>query len=184
MRILVPVVLVFSLIGCSSVTSQVAREATLVPMFASRYEPMKGDQWEWAYDELWGRLEAQGVTIEEVPNLRQPETGGEVWGLTYRLDHKIQIEATVDPNARFEILAHEAGHLFHNSGMSQAQAEIFAESVGAGIQHFYGVPGAAKKSGDYLAGYKYGLPVLPYIRKDIDLAVKALTGQIEWKVEK
>lgn len=180
-RFLLPLMLAALLPGCASITSQVAHIATTTPMTAASYEPLTGDSWAWAYRDLWTRLEAAGITLEEVPHLVNPHTESPVWGLTYRAERRIQVEGSIDINGRFEILCHEAGHLFHNAGMSTAHAEVFAETVGANVQAFYGVPHAALKSGRYLASYKYGLPVLPYLRADIDQATRALTGRLPWR---
>lgn len=185
MRYLAPIILATGLVvsSCASFSEQVLKEAVKIPVFKSTYVPATGSEFQWAYDELWGRLEAAGAYVEEIDGLVNPSTGAKSWGLTFRGDHHIDIEKSVDVNARLEILAHEAGHLFHNGAVSTSEAEVFAELVGANVLAHYGFPGAKEKSAQYLASYKYGFASLPFVESDIDLAVKALIGQIEWHVD-
>ena len=173
------IVFVVSATACSF-NSQILRQAQAIPAINADYKPAKGDSMAGAYKELWERLEAGGVTVHEEANLVNPQSGTQVWGLTFRNQHHIDIEATADVNARFEILCHEAGHLFHNAALTYAQAEIFAEIVGANLQDHYGVRGAKEKAAAYLAGYKNGADVAKTNKLDIEIAIKALTGKIEW----
>jgi hypothetical protein len=171
--------------GCASVTTTVVKQTIQVPAYKTDYQPAKGDDMAWAYEELWERLNAAGVRVEEIENLTYPGTDAPVSGLTFRRQKLIQVEKTYDLNGRFEVLCHEAGHLFHNSSLTQAQSEVFAELVGANLQVFYGSNKnrVAYSSSHYLAGYKYGLAMIPFIQLDLDLALKALTGKIDWHIQ-
>ena len=170
-----------SLWGCTA-TDQLMRRSSAIPTWAAVYTPTTGATFAGPYQELTARLIAGGIRVEEVPDLHQPSTGAKVAGLTFRRSALIQIEATYELNARFEILCHEAGHLFHPVWFDPATAEVFAEIVSVNVQRFYGSKTALTVSAPYVATYKSAFPAMRPMRVDLQKAVDALTGRATFEL--
>lgn len=169
--------IIMALMGCAPV---LIRRATAIPHFAAEYRPTPGDDMRPALLDLMARLEAWGVTIEDMP---ADAIAG--WGRAHLHERRIQLNPTLSINGRFEVLAHEAGHFFQPVALeSNAVSQMFAESVGVGVQRHYGSKTAIDVGATYLAGLKEGFPAEPYLRRDIDYAIRALTGQVpfpQWR---
>ena len=170
-----------SLWGCTA-TDRLMRRASAIPTWEAVYTPTTGDSFAGPYQALTARLIAHGIRVEEVPDLYQPATGAKVAGLTFRRSRLIQVEATYDLNARFEILCHEAGHLFHPQWLDSTTAEVFAEIVSVRVQRFYGSKTALTVSAPYVAAYKSAFPAMRPMRVDLQKAVDALTGRATFEL--
>lgn len=84
-----------------------------------------GNQDYWRCKDLQARLEALGWSV----SFSIPEDFG-AYGMTFPENRRIIISQDLHWNARFSILAHEAGHaLDHISNHSTAEGEAFAEGV-------------------------------------------------------
>jgi hypothetical protein len=84
----------------------------------------------------------------------------------------ISLDPTLSPNAAYQVLAHEAGHVLQPTGLSKQEAEVFADAVsmlvtGDNVHVF----------SQYLAGSKSGLGVLRIYRKEIRWAATVLRGR-------
>jgi hypothetical protein len=119
---------------------------------------------------LEARLAALGISVEyaDLPD-----------GLSGQaLGHAIVIDARLEPNARLEVLAHEAGHLFQPESFSRVEAQAFAELVGADVCARLGFP-MHRTSGRYLAAFKNGLAAAVAAKVDRERAVRILLGEQE-----
>lgn len=99
----------------------------------------------WAVMDLQDRLDDLGWTVTYEPILDKG-----VLGLTSNDDHHVTIEETLDWNARYSVLTHEAGHTQQPGWMNEHQGEIFAESVSALLTSSRELPAHAK----YLSRFK------------------------------
>lgn len=99
-------------------------------------------------------------------------------GTTDPRSREVTIDQTLHWTARFETLAHEAGHLLSPPGLTTyGDREAFAEAVG-GLTSFYnGDSEALTRSGHYLATVKTSLHVLSDYRSDIIRAAQFLSGR-------
>lgn len=84
----------------------------------------------------------------------------------------IALDGTLSPNAKLQVLAHEAGHILQPEGLSRVEAEVFADAVAYLYTHDDG-PVFAR----YLAGNKSGLHVLKTYRREIKWAARVLSGR-------
>lgn len=167
---LVGVVALLAVSGCGPRALRLAQDLS---HFEATYIPSTGDTMAGPLAELTARLERWGVTLGELPAVFS-----EV-GLTYRADRRILLRVGLSVDARFEVLAHEAGHLLQPPALDDdAVAQLFAELVGVGVQKFYGSRTADRTAAAYLAQFKWTFAMEPYLRRDIDYAVKVLTGQV------
>lgn len=155
-------------VGCTPKTLRMAEQ---ISHFAADYQPTPGDDMAGPLAELEQRLTAWGVTIGDLP----PTVGGV--GLASARDRSILLRPGLSPNARFEVLAHEAGHLLQSPGVTDLYAQLFAELVGVGVQRFYGSTTAEKVAARYLASMKHTFPAYQWMKRDIAYAVRCLTGQ-------
>jgi hypothetical protein len=162
------------LTGCASSSARVLQRASEISHFAAGYTPTPGDDMAGPLAELTTRLEAWGVRVEDLPETPgRPMVG--LASLEYRV---VQIQRGLSVNARFEVLAHEAGHLLQPPGLQdRAVAQLFAELVGVGIGKFYGAKHCEEIAAIYLASFKYVFGAEPHLRRDITYAIEAMTGQ-------
>jgi len=155
------------LTGCAPT---VVRRSLQIPHFESGYEPTAGDEMGSAYLQLHDRLTQWGIAIHEQP-LRQ-------FGLADLRRGVILIREGLPINARFEVLAHEAAHLFQPPALEDSStAQVFAELVAVEIAKFYGHDGYVDISARYLAMHKHAFASVKYLERDVAYAVKVLTGQ-------
>jgi hypothetical protein len=148
------------------------RMAERILALEANYIPTEGDEMAAALDELSGRLTAWGITIVDLPPTMQGVGRASLDART------IWLRPELSPNGRFEVLAHEAGHLLQSPGLDEPTAQLFAEMVGVGIQQFYGSKTAEDVAARYLAGHKHVFGAYRWLRRDIQYAVLALTGQV------
>ena len=169
------IALVF-LTACSS-TPRTLRLAEQIPHFQADYVPTEGDSMAGPLAELEQRLTDWGIAIGDLP----PTVGGV--GLSSLPARQILLRPGLPVNARFEVLAHEAGHLLQPVTLGNHEVgQVFAELVGVGIQQYYGSTTAEEVAALYLAQFKHAFGAERYLRRDIDYAVKALTGQVPMPV--
>jgi hypothetical protein len=163
---------VLGMAGCAS--GVVDRTLTLDPMTV-RYTETPGAEMGPALERLTLRLAEVGYTVERAEL--------SWYGLNNIQQRVIVLNGAISVNAQFETLAHEAGHIFHAPGLHQVAypaAEIFAELVGSGVQEFYGSKTATQTSSDYLARFKHAMVFVPMMQRDIDRAIRVLTGKAQW----
>lgn len=92
-----------------------------------RTQVVKGTARYWDVLALEMRLAAMGWTISYDRHLH----GGRAYGLTDNEAHTIQIDADLEWDARYSILAHEGGHALQSAWewVNEEDGEAFAESV-------------------------------------------------------
>jgi len=148
-----------------------------VPWMKADYTPSSGDSRTAELEDLKQRLFSWGVKIEFIDSTQ-------LMGQTIRAEKLIYLSSTLDVNAQLEVLAHEAGHLLQPISLTPDKAgeEVWAEMVSVGVLKFYGHDGR-QTSANYLAAYKSGLSILPFYKKDIELTVKILTGQVPARLD-
>jgi hypothetical protein len=165
-------VLIAACVLLSACAPKTLRLAEQINHFAADYQPTPGDSMRAPLEALEKRLADWGVTVGEIP----PTFGG--IGLASAENRTILLKPGLSVNARFEVLAHEAGHLLQPPTLGdQAVAQLFAELVGVGVQKFYGSQTAELVAARYLAQFKYAFAAEKHLRTDIQYAVEALTGQ-------
>lgn len=84
----------------------------------------------------------------------------------------IALDPTLSPNAAFQVLAHEAGHILQPGGLSRPEAEVFADAVSLLV-----TGDNAHIFSRYLASSKSGLSVLKTHRREIYWAAHVLSGK-------
>jgi hypothetical protein len=98
---------------------------------------------------------------------------------------EIYLVSDAAPNAKLEILLHEAGHIFQpalwsmeNFGPSiyREQAEFFAEAVARGVMKYYGLTYYNQVSYRYLLLYKGGLGTEKVFEREIQVGIESLVG--------
>jgi len=160
------------LTGCAPA---LIRRSTAILHVDAGYEPTPGDEMGPAYLQLHDRLTRWGIEIHEQP-LR-------AYGLADLRRGVILIREGLPVNARFEVLAHEAAHLFQPPALEDSStAQVFAELVAVGIAKHYGYARYLEISARYLAMHKHAFGGAKYLERDIAYAVKALTGQVPMPV--
>jgi len=97
-------------------------------------------------------------------------------GITYWETRQIAIDERLSWNARFEVLAHEAGHVLQPQGLTQIEGEVFAEGVAYLVLRHYGHD-RIELHAYYLAARKSGLDVLEHYATDIRHAARVLTAR-------
>lgn len=157
--------------ACAARPHPVIREAQRIPFTASGYERIEGDEYTPALEDLTAKLTSLGVTIEDVPEEKMQ--GAE--GATDPENRHIWMTSTFSPNTRFEVLAHEAGHLYQPRYISRNGAEIFAELVFWELAKHYKID-VTRRVARYLAGYKEALVLEPALRIDVKNAVSLILG--------
>lgn len=174
-------IVALSLLLSACAPSVIDRTIALSP--ESYYTPTPGSDMQPQMDRLIAVLKQGGYTVEVIPDLTL--RGQPVFGLHDRFNRVISISGDLSVNSQFETLAHEAGHAFHSVALFQdsySAAEVFAELVGNRVQRFYGSKTALTTSSTYLAKFKHALAFLPFLERDMEQAVKVLTGQAPWPV--
>ena len=156
--------------GCASTVDQVISHALRTPIGEATYTPASGSRHASALARLERRLEALGVSVFYV---RFDETPSP-WGRAHGLVRVIEIDETLTPDGRLEVLAHEAGHLFQPPSLTPVEAQVFAEFVGAEVCARLGYDIAAT-SGRYLGQFKHALAGIRATRVDREAAVRLLT---------
>lgn len=163
-------VILVAVTGCAPSLRELAVK---IPSHEASYTPTTGNTMAPALDALLGQLQSWGVEVR----YEQDMTG---FGLTDMANRIIVLRADMPVNAAFEVLAHEAGHLFQPPSIELlAHAEAFAEAVAVGVAEHYNHP-YRHTAARYMAGIKTGLHILPDVKVDVEFAVKALTGQTEY----
>lgn len=90
-----------------------------------RFTQTTDHYWDCAY--LERRLSNIGYSVAYRPNLRA--LGGPVYGYTNSHTHEIVVDANLSWDARYAVLAHEAGHVLQPWWLDGGQPEVFAEMV-------------------------------------------------------
>ena len=155
--------------GCASTSDRIAVEALRTPWREAFYVPSTETTMGLALTRLEKRLGAIGVTVAYA-DLTSESLGGRT------RDGHIEIEQTLAINGRLEVLAHEAGHLFHPPTLSVAEQQAFAEMVGAEVCAKLGWP-MWRGSARYLGLFKPGLAGALASKVDRERAVRVLLGE-------
>lgn len=165
-----------TLAACASRPHPVIRAANDIPFTASGYDRPEGNDYLPALTDLEKKLNALDITIETVP-----EQGmGSAEGWADPQQRHIWIPKGISVNTRFEVLAHEAGHIYQPRVISKMGAELFAELVFWELARHYGID-ATPRVARYLAGYKESLVFEPAFRADVKRAVDIiLKGKQAW----
>lgn len=82
---------------------------------------------------LEARLLALGYSVKYQTGLNF--MGQEAWGLTVPTEHQIYVEERLHWNARYAVLAHEAGHVLQPDWVDREEGDAFAEIVAALVTH-------------------------------------------------
>ena len=108
-----------------------------------------------------------------------PETSGAIGRMvttdpdgTEHVVRVIALNSTLSPNARLEVLAHEAGHLLQPPGLTDDEGQVFADAVSYLVTR-----GNRRTYARYLSGHKSSLRVLKTYRREIQWAAKVLSGR-------
>jgi hypothetical protein len=161
--------MVVAFVGCAA--PKTLRLAERIPALAADYQPTDGNRMAGPLAELEQRLESWGVAIEDMP----PDMPG--FGRASRQARTIWLRPELSPDARFEVLAHEAGHLFQAPALDPQTGQLFAEMVGVGVQKFYGSKTAEDVGAAYLSAFKHLFGSYRWMKRDIEYAVACLTGR-------
>lgn len=98
------------------------------------------------------------------------------YGMTYREVRAIHISDAIPIRQKFQVLAHEAGHLLQPESLaSQPEGEVFAEGVAHTVCLRRQMD--CRDAGVYLANYKSALHVLRDFRAEILWAAGVLAGE-------
>jgi hypothetical protein len=116
-----------------------------------------------------------GVTLEEAESEEEMPLAN-AWGVADMEKRIISLPADLAPDARFEVLLHEAAHIFQPMTLPRDVREVFAEVVMVKAAAYYGWD-ASGRSARYLSQWKSGFAALPFLKKDVEDAVKTITGQ-------
>lgn len=87
----------------------------------------------WDALSLEAKLDSLNYVVLYTPDLHLEEQ--KAFGVTDPTAHTIQVEASLQWNARLAVLAHEAGHTMQPGWVTGHQAEAFAETVAMLISH-------------------------------------------------
>ena len=135
--------------------------------------------WQQSYDAPSGTSREQDLLklqrlVETVLGVQVQQAGAPpgTAGVSSREHRIIALDGTLSPNARLQVLAHEAGHVLQPDGLSKQEAEVFADAVSLLVTgddaHVYS---------QYLAGSKSGLHALRTYRREIQWAARVLGGR-------
>jgi hypothetical protein len=83
----------------------------------------------WEAMQLEGRVIALGYRVGYVNGI--VVNGFPAYGVTDNRQHLVEVDASLHWNARFAVLAHEAGHVVEPIWVHGQSAEVFAEMVAA-----------------------------------------------------
>lgn len=105
-------------------------EAMTIQNGITRVPMTNGHKWE--AEDLKARLEFLGWDVEWTDDL-----GGMCgcYGLTNPRTRHIDIDSALSWDARFSVLAHEAGHTLQMQRLTENQGEVFAEAVSTLVSH-------------------------------------------------
>jgi hypothetical protein len=153
---------------------QLARRAREIPFIHATYQPTAGNDLYWQAQQLENVL-ALALRVPVV--YAQPTRMRTAAGLAFISPQQasIIIDSSLEWNARFEVLAHEAGHLFmpFTFAPDSSESEVFAEAV----SYLYSLKVGRDNldvSARYLARHKHALHVLTDYRTDIEYAIGVL----------
>jgi len=164
---------VFACLVSTACAPSVLARATLIPAYSAGYAASEGEEMAGAVADLEARLRSWGVTIETL----QPSDAAVGRALVAGGPRTIYLRPNMSANARLEVLSHEGAHLFQSPALEdRSTAEMFAELTSVGVCRFYGRD-TREIAAKYLAGFKSGFPAYEYLKRDIETAIKALTGQ-------
>lgn len=146
------------------------------PFAESGYAPVPGNHLSGPLKALEARLEELKVTVAVMP-AEEHQDGQGNWGSAVPAERHIWLPPMLSTNTRFEVLAHEAAHIYQPPIVSHGRgAELFAELVGWRVAKHYGHD-MTQSSGKYLAGYKEALIFEPVYRTDIERVFRILVGK-------
>lgn len=112
-------------------------------MNPGRARMSSGDARYWDALALEARLEALGWSVE------YGDAGDSLLGVTYPHRHHIVVDERLHWDARFAVLAHEAGHTMEPAWLDHDQGEVFAECVAALLDGYH-----LREHARWLAGQK------------------------------
>lgn len=164
------------LTGCAAKVHPVIQFALDTPFSASGYVPVPGDSLREPLKALEARLAELQVTVAEMPPEEHQDGQGN-WGSAIPAERMIWMPPMLSVNTRFEVLAHEAAHIYQPTNAThRLGAELFAELVAWEVARYYGHD-MTESSGRYLAGYKESLVyAIPY-KTDIEYVFRILVGK-------
>jgi hypothetical protein len=110
----------------------------------------------WDVAILKERIEALGYTVKFTKDLTMPSMfqSIRVYGLTEKGGGKasIQVDEGLSWDMRYDVLAHEGGHIFQSERYSEEESEAFAEAVATIVTH-----NGLREHARYLASHKLAL---------------------------
>ena len=135
--------------------------------------------WQQSYDAPDGKDREQDLLklqrlVEIVLGVQVQQAGAPpgTAGVSSREHRIIALDGTLSPNAKLQVLAHEAAHILQPGDMTKQEAEVFADAVSLLVTgddaHVYS---------QYLAGSKSGLHALRTYRREIKWATTVLGGK-------
>lgn len=155
---------------CSSAcTHPVLKLASTIPFHQAHYLPTQGTNLIGPLTELIERVRSWGLAVEFVDM--------EPYGSYSRNEGIIRLRSGMPPNATFEVLAHEIGHVVSPPALDDATGQVFAELVGWAIAKHYGHD-ATRISGTYLAAYKHRFEAVPHLKVDLAFAIDVALGRV------
>lgn len=160
--------------GCATFATRqdVVHWARHIPADNGRYNENPGANLASALAKLEATVAAEGITIEM---MTREKAGEGAYGFANKADRHIWLVDDLSVNTRFEVLAHEAAHIFQPIILSKMGAEVFAELVAFEVAKHYG-HNMKRSSAFYLAQYKEALVHAKALDVDIARAVKRLTA--------
>lgn len=87
----------------------------------------------WDAAQLEDRLMALGWSVRYLPNINV--YGQPAYGVTVSNEHAIAVDVALGWDARYAVLAHEAGHTQQPYWVNAIEGDCFAESVAALVAH-------------------------------------------------
>jgi hypothetical protein len=127
-------------------------------------------------DEMFLLQHAGQGAMPDPPCLMQGALGQTLWANEPGKPRRILISDLLKADMRFEVLAHEYGHMFHPMNADTVVREIFAEAVGMEISRRFEhdmIPSSAH----YLSGFKPYIHTLRVLREDIVRAADTVTNR-------
>lgn len=110
----------------------------------------------WDVAMLKERIEAMGYSVRFTKGLTMPSMFQTipVYGLTEKGSGAahIQVEEGLSWDMRYDVLAHEGGHIFQSERYSEEESEAFAEAVATIVTH-----NGLREHARYLASHKLAL---------------------------
>jgi hypothetical protein len=168
--------LILASLGCAPYGEHpVVVRAREIPVYLSGYKPTTTGNHAAAVQRLEDRVQWLGVTLEVLPE--EAVTEHQTYGMAGVIDGKrtIWLPLSLAADARLEILAHEAAHLFAPPTLDQAQGEVFAEVVAYEVSKALGYD-HLEAAAHYCASWKPGLVIVGVMQADIEAVTKLLVG--------